>query len=344
MRLIKNLALLTFLLLFATQAHAQRRYNYFSAGLGIGVSHYQGDLDDNGFDFWNAFDGEEKIGNPIVLLRPGMTAQLNYHFHPHMFVRFAFSQGWIGAKDKLSNEPTREVRNLSFRSHITEVSAQLVYEFFATQRHYRYRPNWSPYIFTGLAVFNFSPKAQPSQEWVDRFPGLFESTNEWVPLQPLGTEGQQLNDPNGAYNTPYSLTQISIPFGFGVRRKLNDRMDIRFEMGFRKTFTDYLDDVSGDIAPQDFQFANGQVRPTAAYVPLQEFYDQGQIKAALFSDRSVYNAFGTALDPDPISGERPGAWRFAGEIRGNKNNQDWYSFTTITLSYILDKPERCPKF
>lgn len=344
MRTFKTLTLLALMLFLAGNAQAQRRYNYFSAGVSLGIAHYQGDLDDNGFDWWNVFNSNENknVGNPLDLIKLGLGGQVNYHFHPHMFVRFGFNQGWIGADDKFNDDKARQYRNLHFRSHVTEVSAQLVYEFFATERHYRYRPNWSPYVLAGIAVFNFSPKAQPNSEWINMYPGLFENSDEWVALQPLGTEGQYLT--GSQYPEPYKLTQVSVPIGIGVRRKINDRMDIRFEMAIRKTFTDYLDDVSGNVTPVDYNFS-GDVRPTGAYASMNDFFNQGQVKAGLFSDRSGYTRYGTIYDPiSPSSGIRPGGWTATGEIRGNINDDDWYAFTGIALTYILDKPDRCPKF
>ncbi|RYZ83409.1 MAG: hypothetical protein EOP04_20020, partial [Proteobacteria bacterium] len=47
------------------------------------------------------------------------------------------------------------------------------------------------------------------------------------------------------------LVQFAIPVGIGVRYKLNSRFDISAEFGFRKTFTDYLDDTQHpEMSPQ----------------------------------------------------------------------------------------------
>jgi len=43
----------------------------------------------------------------------------------------------------------------------------------------------------------------------------------------------------------YELTQFAIPLGVGFNIALREKAHLGFEMGFRKTFTDYLDDVSG---------------------------------------------------------------------------------------------------
>jgi hypothetical protein len=43
---------------------------------------------------------------------------------------------------------------------------------------------------------------------------------------------------------PYSLTQMEIPMGFGAKYYIKENMYIGFEILHRKTFTDYIDDVS----------------------------------------------------------------------------------------------------
>jgi hypothetical protein len=42
----------------------------------------------------------------------------------------------------------------------------------------------------------------------------------------------------------YSLSGVSIPFGFGFRYKITNRMDVGFDFGYRVALTDYLDDVT----------------------------------------------------------------------------------------------------
>ncbi|MCS7163036.1 MAG: DUF6089 family protein [Bacteroidia bacterium] len=265
---------------------AQRAYrSYLSAGPSVGITNYKGDLDD---DF------------TIKFTRPGFGINLFYNFHPHLRVRLTFTQGWIGAADSMSTNRFRKWRNLHFRSHITEFSLQLTYDFFASPRIYRFRPAFTPFIFAGIGVFNFDPRAKGPD-------------GRWYRLQPLGTEGQYLNDPTRDYPKPYALTQICIPMGIGARWRLSTRWDLLFEIGLRKTFTDYLDDVSDRYPPPDLMLAQ-----------------MGPIAAAL-SDRSGYRDQGS-------SGFA------ANDIRGFANQKDWYVYTGFTLLYIIDPGERCPKF
>ena len=80
--------------------------------------------------------------------------------------------------------------------------------------------------------------------------------SQWIDLQPLGTEGQGTT----AYpdRKKYSRTQIAIPMGGGVKISLNDNLNIAFSFSARKTYTDYLDDVSTTYpgTPTEFGASN----------------------------------------------------------------------------------------
>lgn len=306
----------TTLNLFITQAtvYGQRSYNYFSLGPSVGIAHYQGDLDNNSIDWWRALMGKNKMGNPLHQIRPTFGAVINYHFHPYMYWRLTFNQAWLAGSDSNDPDPARRARNLSFSTAITEASLQLVYEFFAADYDYSfrhaYRLNWSPYVFSGISFFHFNPKAQPDPEWVKQYPQLFKDDSP-VELRPLGTEGQYLNNPANKLPKPYSLNQFAIPMGIGIRRKLSHLMDLRFEIGMRKTFTDYIDDVSGAV--------NGSY-----YADPAAFTEQGKTVAGLFADRS------RSLDGYATKAKR-----------GDRYQDDWYCFSQFILTVILDRGDRC---
>lgn len=285
MKFSKFVLLLVALLWAGSEVSAQLRTKYLYVGVMVGATNYKGDLDDN---------------FALKFTRPGLGFQGGYKFHPHMSARLTFQQGWMGASDaKAASDVPRIRRNLSFRSPITEASLQLVYEFFGNNRKYKYRPLYSPYLFGGIAVFAFKPQAKLGDDWFD--------------LQPLGTEGQFLpNCPDCP--EPYSLVQVSFPFGVGVRYKLTDKIDLGAEIGLRKTLTDYLDDVSGTYPDMDALLA--------ASSPEKPSYQ--------LSDR---------IDKS----EYPQGAKFWNGIRGDNTQDDWYVMTNITATYILDWV-KCPKF
>ena len=214
MKQFQVLFLSVLFLAISSQVQAQLRTNYFFVGISAGATNYKGDLDD---DF------------TLKFTRPGLGFIGGFKFHPHAEMRLTFSQGWMGASDKhgFSDVP-RIRRNLSFRSPLTEMAVTVAYELFGNTRKFKFRSKWSPYVLGGVGVFYFRPQAKLGNEWYD--------------LQSLGTEGQFLpNCPECP--KPYKLVQISFPMGLGIRYKLTEKIDLWGEIGLRKTFTDYIDDV-----------------------------------------------------------------------------------------------------
>ena len=133
------------------------------------------------------------------------------------------------------------MRNAHFRNDIKELAVTGIYNFIPESRNFRNRDKIIPYVFAGIAVFHHNPEAKVPTDYT----GSEASPSEWVSLQPLNTEGQGLN---GYPNQPYNLVNVSIPFGVGIRYKLNKIWDLGFETGVRYTFTDYLDDIGGYYA------------------------------------------------------------------------------------------------
>src|SRR5690606_30739356 len=137
-----------------------------------------------------------------------------------------------------------------------------------------------------------------------------QNESVWLELQPLGTEGQFLPLLDQGYPRPYALTQINIPFGAGIRYKFTYMIDIGFEVGLRKLFTDYLDDVSS-------------LYPNLRSLELQN------PEAYIMSDRSY-----DIVSPDGGPQFPYGAG--SGNVRGFSNQDDWYVFSMLTVNFIID--------
>lgn len=262
---------------------AQRTSNYFMAGLGLGVTNYKGDLDDN---------------FALKFTKPGLSFIGMYKFANHLKARFTLSQGWIGASDEKAGDAdfARLRRNLSFTSSLTEASMQLVFDVLSNKRKFKFRPKFSPFFFAGVAVFHFNPRA--------------ELNGVTYNLQPLGTEGQFLPGCTDCPD-PYSRVQVALPFGTGLRFTLMDRIDLAVELGVRKTFTDYLDDVSGNYP---------DMAAMQAWNPI----------AYQLSDRIDKNQY-------PLGGA------YVNGIRGNNERNDWYVMTMVSAVYVF-KWTGSPKF
>ncbi len=141
------------------------------------------------------------------------------------------------------DELWRKQRNLDFKTNMWEVYGAV--EFFPIQYLKRndeeYDPRFRPYIFGGVGLFHFNPKGSLKDQ---------NGNVTWHELQPLRTEGQgfaQYPD-----RKPYKLTQMNIPFGAGFKYILGDRVNVGLELLYRKTFTDYMDDVSTTYIDQQY--------------------------------------------------------------------------------------------
>lgn len=194
-----------FLFLCALNLSAQRS----EVGVFMGTSSYIGDLNPT------KLFANPQLGGGIIY---------RYNFNPRWAVKANILFASVEASDWKNNGQYE--RNLSFRSPITEISAEVELNFFniynATGKN-----RFTPYIFTGFTIFSFNPQAQLNGEYFD--------------LQHLGTEGQ------GFEGEPdfYSLTSCAIPFGIGFKLNIGKYISFGIEAGMRYTFTDYLDDVGG---------------------------------------------------------------------------------------------------
>lgn len=229
-----------------------------------GATNYQGDLQDKAY----TFDQAHAAGG----------IGINYDLNDRLSIRTALIAGKLSADDKFGRN---RIRNLNFSSNLTEAQLGLQYHIFPLGEH-----ALTPYVFAGLAMFRFNPYT-------------FDSTGSKYYLRQLSTEGQGFIEGKDYYK----LTALSIPFGGGLKLSLSENINVGLELGFRKLFTDYLDDVS------------------TVYV------DQSELKANRGSKAVELAYRGNELKngaPYPV----------AGTLRGS-DKKDWYYFTALTLSFRL---------
>lgn len=133
--------------------------------------------------------------------------------------RTGVTGGKIGASDsRNTKDPFASERNASFNIFLFEVSGVMEYHFLNWREEKRLL-RFTPYMFAGLGVFGMS----------------------------------------GAKSKPeaYSDIQGTIPFGVGFKYIINPNWYLAMEFGARKTFFDYLDNVSvGDRRHKNYQYGN----------------------------------------------------------------------------------------
>lgn len=136
---------------------------------------------------------------------------------------------------KGGDEETRLARNLNFRSKILEgtVMAEFYPTVFLEEDPDDVTARLRPYGVIGLGAFHFNPQGTYRNAYGEYV---------WVDLKPLHTEGEGFAEyPD---RKEYKLTQLNIPMGVGIKYFFSDNLNISFEIIHRKTFTDYIDDVS----------------------------------------------------------------------------------------------------
>lgn len=257
--MLKKLVLGLLVALFATNYSTAQDAEF---GLMVGGNYYIGDLNPKK-QFYNT-----KVAGSMFL---------RYNFNPRVSMRANLMLGSVEAFDKDSEAAAQKKRNLSFQSNLLEFAGLLEINFY----EYRlgdFETPFTPYVFFGLSVFKFNPTA--------------EFNNNTIELQPLGTEGQGTSL---SEQDKYNLTQLAIPFGGGFKINLTSKVGLNIEYGFRKTFTDYLDDVS------------------TIYVDPVALSQESSNLAAVMADRSK--------DGYEV-----------GSQRGNTPADDWYTFVGIGLT------------
>jgi hypothetical protein len=285
-----------------------------------------------------------KMSSDISFTRPALGVSFAHRFGPRYTLQTQFMIGNLKGSDQESADQYdkesglyRYQRNLSFRNQIKELSVVAVFDLFKNESNYMGRVPWTPYVFLGGAVFLSDPKAQAPA--TDLQGNTLPEAGQWVKLRPLGTEGQYSTlDPTDVnYGIkPYKVVQVAIPFGFGVRLKINQVLDFSADLGFRYTFTDYLDDVSQNYVDlgvlksplaQAMSYRSGELPSvTETHTYIGRDGNSYTVLAGYGSERK-----GT-VEGDP------------GNVRGSKNDRDIYMVTSFKISYILGATYHKAKF
>jgi hypothetical protein len=211
-------------------------------------------------------------------------AGIQYDLSMHFSLLSNLTYGKVGASDSRSPYADLRARNLSFETNIGEWNVLVEYNLLDLRDH-----RVTPYVFVGAAVYHFNPYA-------------YDTTGKKVYLRPLSTEGEGL--PQYRDRKEYALTQMAIPFGGGIKFRISDRVTLAYEIGLRKLFTDYLDDVS------------------KTYVS----------ESALLAAKGP-EAVEMAYRGNEVEGGD--AYPAAGTIRGGSKHDDWYYMSGLRVTIAL---------
>lgn len=267
-----------FFISVAFAIHADAQYELVQEGeygITVGAAHYFGDL-----------NNRAAVNRPKIAIGGFFRKQFNNYAGIRLTAHFA----QLGYSDKYSQNDYQRRRNLSFNTNIFELALRGDFNFF------KYIPSdpdhsFTPYATIGLGVFSYDPYAYLN--------------GQKYYLRPLNTEGETFYKGRKAYGT----MAVCIPVGMGVKYAVTDKVNVSFEVAYRFTTTDYIDDVS------------------TTYIGIDKFPSSNPPSAAaLLQDRSY--ATGT-----PIGVE--------GRQRGFSKQKDAYAIAEFGISFNITS-YHCP--
>jgi hypothetical protein len=249
-------------------------------GVAIGSTNYLGDIGGKDKERQNFISDVQ-----LAKTRYNIGGFVRYKWRPKVSLKMALDYVRIEADDKLSTNPGRKYRNFNFRNNLFDLGLTGELFFFENNdlgHTYKYRNGFRAYVFGGVGAFLSNPKT------------LYQG--DVVALRPYATEGVK-----------YKALNFNIPMGIGFYFTIDKTHRIGFELNYRKTFTDYIDDISG----------NYPEKPA-------DTYEQGLILR-------------TSDLPAETIADNPGAaashnW---GMKRGDKTHKDAYMTLNLSYSYVL---------
>ena len=250
----KLLLTLVFALIVSLTGYSQYNVDY---GVSAGASSYLGEFG----------GGEGTRRDFIVDMKLNYTRWTvggfyRYRLSPKIALKASLNYIRLSGDDAKTDNPERRGRNLNFKNDMFEflVNGEFyVYKVNDVGRTGRYSTDFNLYIFGGVGMFYSNPKGQSSEG------------GEWVSLKPLQTEGKS-----------YSSLNLAIPLGIGFYYTIQRKYRLGLELGWRTTFTDYIDDASsvyangpGGIGNNTSQDLLDEINAENGTELLEEYYDVG---------------------------------------------------------------------
>lgn len=318
------------LLILPTLVNAQRwkrqRYEWVT---GLGATQFLGDV-----------GGRNQIGSDwffdldAASTRYVANVGFRYKISQYVSAKTGFSFGEVYGDDQYTEEAFRNNRNIHFRSPIVEWATQIEVSWMRESTGSRYkirrvrgrgRKGSRVYVygFAGVALLYMNPMARVTDANGVR-------SGKWHSLRKYNTEGQGFVPSR----EQYSNWQFTIPFGVGMKYAIDKKSSIGLEYGLRKTFTDYMDDVSLTYVYTD----EGARRDPGAAQAISRALDYDDVARSL-ADPSL------APVPEGID-SYPGACSACpGQQRGDPTDLDSYMFMMITYQRkIRTSRKGLPKF
>lgn len=277
-------------------------------GLNLGANGYLGDIGGNELTRRTSiFDIHINETNPSFGL------YTRYKINKKFAIQGALNYLKLEDRDSNSSNPARRARNLNFRNTLYELSARAEWTFYldtdlGNKGYYANKLNAN--LFAGLAGFYHNPQGQITKN------GALQYDGQWFDLRPWKTEGQ---------DKEYSKFSVAIPMGIGVYITSNNQWRFGWELSYRYTFTDYLDDIKGNYANPD------DLDPQAAEFASQTYQALIDEINAEYQENDQYGNAGSIYDHQYVEG----ANNNTGTKRGDSTHNDTYLTSSFTVGYIF---------
>ena len=211
----------SFLFIFLLTASIVAAQTY-EVGILVGGSVYEGDVSDDALNLRET--------------KPSYGAFIKYNFQNQFTLKAGFNIGRLTGSDANSKDPGIQLRGFAFDNNLREVYIGGEWHFLDEKSSYKriynlFTQKFSPFVFIGVG---------------------FAST-DGLPIAP-------------ADRIPYPFPEagaknsfITPSFGLGFNYRMNENYCFGIDLGWRPTFSDYIDGVSinGNPNRKDWYFIGG---------------------------------------------------------------------------------------
>lgn len=165
----------------------------------------------------SSYWGDVKEVPPVQTFNLNMGGYFRYNFNPRVGMRIMFLTGKLSADGFVEDEPW------DFSKNAQDLSMQVEINYLKYIMGERKTP-FTPYIMGGIGVMYFPYTYDPVR---------LAAINPGLP---------------GAIESEESVIAPTIPFGFGIKFSVGERMGIGVEYQLRKLFSDKLDDLDDHLS------------------------------------------------------------------------------------------------
>ena len=272
-----------------------RDSKYYSFGAQLIGSYFWGDVYSN-----------------IATVRPGLGLQGLYKLNGNASITCDLNYIRLAADDAEANiknpkYSTEYIRNLHMRNDVLEFALHGRYELLPSMDYFTKRKKTNMFATIGLGILYTNPQAK-------------DSSGHWRNLRHIKTE-----------NRAYGAFTAYVPVSLGLQFKLTTHLDLELELGYRFSFTDYLDDAKGKyVEPATLQSGD------AKYFSNRSAEEYGSFSGDQRNLTYVRNELGYPILTTP-DGYSYVASTAPGQQRGTRFGLDGYFVGMVRIVYIIPR-------